>query len=57
MHHCINTVLLLRQFGKLERLVLSRPACTPCDIYCKGLKTSQTGDPKEEVATGLNTVK
>ena len=56
MHHRINTVLFLSQCGKLERLAFSRTACAPCDIDCKRLKTSQTGDPKEEVAEALNTV-
>ena len=56
MHHCINAVLLLCQRSKLERLALSRPACTPCDINRKGLETSQTRDPQEEVAETLNTV-
>jgi len=57
MHHCINTVLLLCQCGKLECLVLSRPACTPCNIDRKGLKASQTGDPQEEIAEALYAVR
>jgi hypothetical protein len=56
MHHCIDAIFLLCQCSKIERLVLSRPACSPCDIDCEGFEIGQAGDPQEEVAEALNTV-